>query len=484
MGRISPNNSPNNSPTKVQSSSSSSSAMIDNNMISNNVMMNNSGSTITTAKSSIATNETTIDLNDLRLSDHNTQHTDNSFGNSSLSSFLSVLLEDEESSEFLIVQDNPKVASEQRSIRDLRVVFSSNNMETKSRWDYLVREDSDNDLLFRSSRRSRRSSMMTPKQHTTKEIRSSSFSDAIPSTTMKKPERRGKASNDGRVYDSDSITVSPGNNSSTKCNSNSNRFLRMPRRQRSPTEIEIGKKSLYNRLNQSDSDLLDTRIPMSRLPRGSDGRNNNNNFYSAASLGGRGYGERRLKRSSTHEKSQANASWSKADLRAKRNEEHNRFFDIMMEPDGDAAAGGASPVTNSLSSLQSSSSSAFQESMLNIINNNDNNNMNNSIGELLVPPSSHNDDVDVDVDNDNDNDNDNSLQSSSSSVFQESMLIHNDSMEELTLLSCHSNNDNNNNSDNDNNDKDSKISSTKKAHHKKKKKSSSSRNMKSPPPPE
>ena len=124
MNTTSRNSSP---PTQVQSSSSS--ATSDNNMRNNN-KLNNSGSTITTANSSICTasNETTIDLNDLRLSDH-TQHTD-SFGNSSLSSFLSVLLEDEESSEFLIVQDNPKVpASEQRSIRDIRVAFSSNATE-------------------------------------------------------------------------------------------------------------------------------------------------------------------------------------------------------------------------------------------------------------------------------------------------------------------------------------------------------------------
>jgi len=473
MGTMSRNSSP---PTQVQSSSSS--ATLDNNM-SNNNKLNNSGSTITTAKSSIytASNETTIDLNDLRLSDH-TQHTD-SFGNSSLSSFLSVLLEDEESSEFLIVQDNPKVpASEQRSIRDIRVAFSSNatelnddsNHKTKSRWDYLVREHSDNDLLYTSSRRSRRAGH---------QIRSSSFSDAIPSTMVKMSELRRSASDD-------SATVSPGDNS-TKGNSNSNRFLRMPRRQRSPTEDEIGKKSLYDRLNQSDSALLDTRLPMPSRPPRRDSRNIN--YYSSAtSLGGRGYGERRLKRSGTYEKSNANASWSKTDLRARRNEEHNRFFDIMMEPDGDAAAGRASPTTNSLSTLQSSSSSAFHESM-SMLNNNNNN---NSIGELLISLSDNDDDHDndndnslqssafqesmsmlnnnnnnnssigelsislSDNDNDVDNDNDNSLLSSSSSAFQESTLIHNDSMKDLTSL----------------------LMSTKIAHHKKKKKSSSS----SPPP--
>merc|ERR1740133_762896 len=96
---------------------------------------------------------------------------------------------------------------------------------------------------------------------------------------------------------SDSATVSPGDNS-TKCNSNSNRFLRMPQRQRSPTEDEIGKKSLYDRLNQSDSALLDTRLPMPSRPPRRDSRNIN--YYSSAtSLGGRGYGERRLKRSGT-----------------------------------------------------------------------------------------------------------------------------------------------------------------------------------------
>lgn len=482
MGTTSRNSSP---PTQVQSSSSS--ATLDNNM-SNNNKLNNSGSTITTAKSSIytASNETTIDLNDLRLSDH-TQHTDNSFGNSSLSSFLSVLFEDEESSEFLIVQDNPKVpASEQRSIRNIRVAFSSNatelnddsNHKTKSRWDYLVREHSDNDLLYTSSRRSRRA------EH---QIRSSSFSDAIPSTMVKMSELRRSARSYG-CYDS--ATVSPGDNS-TKGNSNSNMFLRMPRRQRSPTEDEIGKKSLYDRLNQSDSALLDTRLPMPSRPPRRDSRNIN--YYSS----GRGYGERRLKRSGTHEKSNANASWSKTGLRARRNEEHNRFFDIMMEPDGDAAAGRASPSTNSLSTLQSSSSSAFHESMSMLNNNssnNDSNSNNISIGELLISLSDNDDDNDndndnilqslafqesmsmsmlnnnnnnnntigellislSDNDNDVDNDNDNSLLSSSSSAFQESTLIHNDSMKDLTSL----------------------LMSTKKAHHKKKKKSSSS----SPPP--
>jgi hypothetical protein len=404
MGTASRSNSP---PTQVQSSSSS--AMLDNNMSNNNIL-NNRGSTIKTAKSSIytASNETAIDSNNLPLLDH-TQHTDSSFGNSSLSSFLSVLLEDEESSEFLIVQDNPKVlASEQRSIRDIRVAFSSNATELngdsnhsiprtthkmKCRWDYLVREDSDNDLLSTSSRRSRRN-MMAPKQHTKQlagqQICSSSFSDAIPSTTVKKPDSRRRSASNGGCYDS--ATVSPGN-SSTKGNSNCNRFLRMPRRQRSPTEDEIGKKSLYDRLNQSDSDLLDTSIPMSARPPRSDSRNNN--YYSSAtSLGGRGYGERRLKRSGTHEKSKANASWSKTDLRSIRNEEHNRFFDIMMEPDGDAAAGRASLSTNSLSSLQSSSSSAFHESM-SMLNSNSSNN--NSIGELLISLS------DIDDGNDNDN---------------------------------------------------------------------------------
>merc|ERR1711957_948038 len=113
-------------------------------------------------------------------------------------------------------------------------------------------------------------------------------------------------------------------------------------------------------LNQSESDL--SKIPMSRRYC----QHRNNNDYSG---GRRGHNsECALRRSgpdgfeSSLSRS-ANASWSKADVRAKRHEESNLFFNIMMEPDGDAAAGAASPLTNSLSSLQSSSSSAFREIM-------------------------------------------------------------------------------------------------------------------------
>jgi len=261
-------------------------------------------------------------LNDLRLSDH-TDVTQNSFNNSSLSSFLSVLLEDEESSEFLIVQDNPKL-SEQRSIRDLRLPFSlekEHNDKPKSRWDYLVKTGSDKDLLS-SRRRNMKSS----------QLRSSSFSGAINSS--RKPKQRNNSSSNRNSNSSNKK-----NNNNVRGRSNSNKFLQMPLRQESPTEDEMARKLLIDRLNQSESDLQHMLIPSSYRDRNNNPATNYN-------------GRRGQNRS-------ANASWSTTELRAKRNEVSSLFFDMMIEPDGDTCVVGAasSPLTNS------SSSSGFEKLM-------------------------------------------------------------------------------------------------------------------------
>jgi len=341
---------------KVQSLSSS-----DNN--SNNDIIRGGTGTTTILKSAGvgASNGDTIEsLNDLRLSDH-TDVTQNSFGNSSLSSFLSVLLEDEESSEFLIVPDNPKL-SEKRSIRDLRLPFSSEqgrDNKPKSRWDYLVKTGSDKDLSS-PRRRNMKSS----------QLRSSSFSGAINSS--RKPQLRTNNSFSSSNNKNSNNKNSNNNNNNVKGGSNSNKFLQMPLRQESPTEDEMSRKLLIDRLNQSESDLRNMQIPKSYCR----DRNNNNsndnatNYRNATSLVGRRRQDiesaELLRRSGpdrfgSNSPRSTNASWSKAELQAKRNEESSLFFDMMMEPDGDAAAGATSPLTNSLSSIQSSSSSAFQE---------------------------------------------------------------------------------------------------------------------------
>jgi len=277
-------------------------------------------------------------LNDHRLSDH-TDHT-NSFNNSSLSSFLSVLLEDEESSEFLIVQDNPKL-SEQRSIRDLRLPFSieqKHNDKPKSRWDYLVKTGSDKDLLS-SRRRNMKSS----------QLRSSSFSGAINSS--RKPKRRNNNNNNSSSSSSSSNNKNCNSiNNNINGRSNSNKFLQMPLRQESPTEDEMARKLLVDRLNQSESDLHNMHIPSSCRDR--------NNYNNATNYNGR-RGQNSdcaelLRRSvsdrfgSNSSSRSANASWSTTKLRAKRNE----FFDRMIELDGDACVVGAasSPIQNSSSS--------------------------------------------------------------------------------------------------------------------------------------
>ena len=256
-----------------------------------------------------------------------------SFGESSLSSFLSILLEDEERMTFEIVPDNPKPCSDQRSVRDLRQSFTASALENdrpKCRWDDLTRNTSDRDL--------RRNKLG---------LRSSSFA--------------GFSSTKQRVPRSKSNDLSP---TTTASGNTTSMFLRMPQRQRSPTDNEKKekKKSLVDRFIMSETDLM--RLPTMPSRRRSKGNtttntNRNNINYNPASSGRK---QSRLSRSGVHETSSQNASWSNSDVMNRRRSS-NQFLDTMMEPDAAAAAAAASPLTQYLSSLQlSSSSSSFQVS--------------------------------------------------------------------------------------------------------------------------
>ena len=168
-----------------------------------------------------------------------TRESSTSLGESSLSSFLSVLLEDEEAAprEISIVSDNPK--PEQHSVRELRLSFirsATKNDKPKCRWDYLTRDNNDREHLARSRRKSNM------------ETRSASFNqfDQITSSMkLRKPTRSCSASTKGTTA-----------SEKARKKSKEGMFLRMPVRKGSPNSETSKKKTLMSRVNMSDTDLL------------------------------------------------------------------------------------------------------------------------------------------------------------------------------------------------------------------------------------
>ena len=269
----------------------------------------------------------------------------NSFGESSLSSFLSVLLEDETTklSDISIVADNPK--PEQRSIRDLRLSFiqtAYKNDKPKCRWEYLTRDNNDREQLARSRRRSKL------------ETRSESFSGPINET---KQNIRFPSSNSNSSINSNNSK----NSSSNKNDSVEGMFLRMPVRKNSPMTEAAKKKSLMLRLNMSDTDLA--LLPMQpgtscagfsptkgkrnkRRPRhcqhggsfsGEPGDHSQSHSHSHNSYSHNSHNKVGLSRSGDRKESIGNATWSKADtLRGRRRRKSNQFLDFLVEPESNA----------------------------------------------------------------------------------------------------------------------------------------------------
>lgn len=250
-------------------------------------------------------------LNDAIGSSHHTANStsQSSLGESSLSSFLSVLFEDDEmcNREIFIVPDNPK--PEQRSIRDMHQSFALSALENERlncRWG-----TSDGHYLMPLSRR--RSGLL--------QRRSSSFSGMI---SNYKPSLRT------------SNSFSSGQN-----NGAASMVLRKPERKRSPTVDGVSqKKSILDRFSTvtvSDSMLMNLALPR---------RSGNKPPPRRAAQSSR------LTRAGDHEASTGNASWSNNDLLERKRRTSNLFLDLMMEPDGYAADSTAPPMTQSLSSLE------------------------------------------------------------------------------------------------------------------------------------
>jgi len=207
-------------------------------------------------------------------------HIDSSFGNSSLSSFLSVLFEDrditDDANEIVIIPDNPKsnrLRAEElpgclrrHHRRRYHHQYMKNTLfkkerrvddvvkpPKKDRWDLLIREDSNDDLRQR-------------KMRLLLEHKSSSFSGPISS-----------------LHSSSSSTSSYQRNNDTKNKADGTRgggsnslFLRMPQRQKSPTTspAKLNKKNFITTTtnpslvqdrwsSMSDTDLLSS--PMKRI---------------------------------------------------------------------------------------------------------------------------------------------------------------------------------------------------------------------------
>mmetsp|Transcript_12589 Transcript_12589/g.26655 ORF Transcript_12589/g.26655 Transcript_12589/m.26655 type:complete len:447 (-) Transcript_12589:243-1583(-) len=294
------------------------------------------------SSSSISDDVVKAPLNDLggNGSSHHTRNSNsyssstnsNSF-QSSLSSFLSVLLEDEEIDtpySISIVPDNPK--PEQRSIRELRTSFIKTALENdkpKCRWDYLTRDNSDRDLMSRSRRRSKLT------------IRPSSFSGAFPTSS-------GNGSGKHRRQQLPSRSSSMGGRKTA-----ADIFLQMPKRQKSPTDEATQKKSLMDRFNMSDTDLLLLPIPVQG------GHSKERDLHN--SFGGQ---QRRMSRSGDRDTGNGNATWSNEDVQERRKTKANCFLDILMEPDGEPAAksAGSGFPSRSLPSMEASFSNGFKAS--------------------------------------------------------------------------------------------------------------------------
>eukprot|EP00536_Pseudo-nitzschia_multiseries_P010392 jgi/Psemu1/25814/gm1.25814_g len=233
--------------------------------------------------------------------------TSSSFGESSLSSFLSVLLEDEENVDrkICIVPDNPK--PEHRSVRDLHLTFKQSALENgkpKNRWDYITRDSSDH-LVSLSRRRNKM------------EVRrSSSFSGSTSNAKR-------------RMHSSNSFSLG-------HTNSAGSMFLRMPERKRSPTTNDVAarKQSVaarLKRINMSESGLMQLPLP---------------------SVNSSGRVRTRLARAGEHEPNSGNASWSNDDLRDRSKQTQNRFLNMLLEPKERTGTAAPKPATRRVSATE------------------------------------------------------------------------------------------------------------------------------------
>ena len=238
-----------------------------------------------------------------------------SIGAASLSSFLSVLLEDEEAqpSEISIVSDNPK--PEQESIQKMRRSFmrSNKNDKPKCRWDYLTRDTSNREQLDRYRRRS--SSGLGQKSH--------SFSDSLDGAKgkLRLPSRK---SNDSLRHDVYSTL--------NKKKSSDGMFLRMPVRKTSPTNAKP--KSLLSRVNMSDTELLRLPLQADKAPRKP---KKNSSMHSRTSTGSR----RNKNSDDGNDNTKGNATWSKQDAKKKSG---NQLLNMVLDTDADRSARPPSPL--------------------------------------------------------------------------------------------------------------------------------------------
>jgi len=265
--------------------------------------------------------------NVMQYSPHSSQHTAYSIseGESSLSSFLSVLFEDDENNhrEICIVPDNPK--PEQKSIRELHLSYMQSALENgkpKCRWDHITEDNRDNRKHNQHSMPSSNSlsrTRTTQKKRSSRsqqqlQIRSSSFCGRISNT------KRGL-----RTSNSYSLGQSYNNN-----NSAASMFLRMPERKRSPTIGDYSSKkqsTIVDRFRMmSDPGLM--HLPMDfPLPNRNNSNRNSKSFGRVAQSQTNRFGD-------CEPSNNGNASWSKEDVREHRKRNSNCFLDDLIEPDG------------------------------------------------------------------------------------------------------------------------------------------------------
>jgi hypothetical protein len=153
-----------------------------------------------------------------------------SFGNSSMTSFLSALLEEENVTSVVIATDNAKPGLE--SILSLRLVGD----EPKCRWNNLVRDASDSDLMKRT------------RQKSTRPLLSTAAGD--------KCQLRRRHPSDPNLIQMPMRTISPHESSKPKLSISSIRpsaaslsdsdLLRMPKRLPSPRKVQQRKRSSLN----------------------------------------------------------------------------------------------------------------------------------------------------------------------------------------------------------------------------------------------
>lgn len=289
-------------------------------------------------------------LNDvMHYSPHSSQHTaysnsnsngnstsqNSSIGESSLSSFLSILFEDDESNhrKICIVPDNPK--PEQHIIRELHLSFLQSALENdkpKSRWDHITEDNRDN-------RRNKHSQHLMPSSNSlsrtrTTQKRSSSSQSLL---NIRSSSFSGRISNAKRgLRTSNSFSLGQSSNS----NSAASMFLRMPERKGSPTTGDHSPKKLSTLADRfvmmSDPGLvhLPMHLPLPSRNNSNRTRNRNN---SKSSSGRVAQSQSRTNRFGDCEPSNnenGNASWSKEDVLERRKRNSNCFLDNLIELDG------------------------------------------------------------------------------------------------------------------------------------------------------